>query len=371
MIAQRPSIHVIAKRANVSAVTVSRILNGKVRGARPKSALRIAEIHRIADEIGYRPHMAARSMASGRFSSVGLIRGRDDGTSNDFGGHLTWQMEQTFSRRGITVLIGTMDDSQLDDVAYVPRLLRELSSDGLVINYTHNLPPHLLAIIEDHKLPVVWPNSNRPYNSVYPDDFNGARRATELLLRLGHTRIAFASAKPNPLQDPHYSKADRRNGYQAAMANADLAPEFFDMPDYWRGAILPTCDWLSQPQRPTAIVGYGFFEANTMIMAAARLGLQVPRDLSIVGMCSSFERAVTGLPLTMLEIPVVAMGEAAAEMLLERIAHPGTPLPSRVLPFSLAEGDTTAPPPGVKNIPQAGEPVAPLPPQRDILPTPG
>jgi LacI family transcriptional regulator len=335
----------IAKRAGVSAVTVSRVLNGKIKGSRPGSAQRIAEIHRIADELGYRPNISARNMANGRFNSIGLIRGTNDCTSHDFGGRLTWHIEQTLSRRGFGVLIGTMDDRQLDDVAYVPQLLRELSSDGLIINYTHNLPRHMATLIDEHRLPVVWPNSKRRFNSVYPDDLNAGRRATELLLRMGHQRIAYASTEAVPFSEPHYSKVDRLAGYQAAMAGAGFSPRNITLPQQWQLAA-PRLEQLltaSTPgDRPTAIVGYSFFEGATAMLAGMRAGLRVPRDLSVVGI-GSYEPSAVGIAMTMLEIPVREMGEAAAQMLVDRIANPTASVPSVSLPFSLFEGDTVGP----------------------------
>ena len=99
--------------------------------------------------------------------------------------------------------------------------------------------------------------------------------------------------------------------------------------------------WLSAADRPTAVLTYS--SPGPIILAAARLGLRVPQDLSVV----TFEDAPStevGLPVTTMIVPQREVGRAGARMLLERIEDPETALAPRTIPFELAEGASCAPP---------------------------
>ena len=74
----------------------------------------------------------------------------------------------------------------------MPRLLTEACSDGLLIDYTHAIPPALLALIERHRIPAVWINSRQPLDCVRPDDEAAGYDATRRLLERG------TAASPTP-----------------------------------------------------------------------------------------------------------------------------------------------------------------------------
>ena len=71
---------------------------------------------------------------------------------------------------------------------YVPKILRTLMADGLLINYTNHLPEHLVDIVSQQRLPAVWINTRRENSAVYPRNFEAARSLTNRLLELGHRR---------------------------------------------------------------------------------------------------------------------------------------------------------------------------------------
>src|SRR5207248_2600873 len=121
-----------------------------------------------------------------------------------------------------------------------------------------------------------------------PDDSRGGRMATEFLLRLGHERIAYVDTDER--ENKHYSKEDRRAGYEQAMISAGKTARVHLLPFHWQEAGQPTVDQrvesartlLAREDRPTAVVAYELTEAITVVRAAYTLGLRIPEDLSLI-----------------------------------------------------------------------------------------
>jgi LacI family transcriptional regulator len=223
----------------------------------------------------------------------------------------------------------------------VPRILREWSVDGLLINYIAGIPDKMIELIGRYQIPSVWLNAKLESDCVYPDDFEAAVRACKYLQKLGHRRIAYVDY----WNADHYSVADRRNGYLRAMRSARLQPQLLrnerEVPESeWLDL---SCEWLRLPDRPTAVIAYEADRALPVFCAALKLGLNVPGDLSIL---SFHDRGVgvVGMPLTTMEIPMVQTGAAAVEMVNEKIRNPGLSLPARAIKANLLEGTSCAPP---------------------------
>jgi DNA-binding LacI/PurR family transcriptional regulator len=168
-----------------------------------------------------------------------------------------------------------------------------------------------------------------------------------MLLDAGHRRIAYVTGRPQtepPLD--HYSVYDRRDGYRAAMAEAGLEPVQVDAPRGETSAqqIAQARDILTGPDRPTAIfIVRGDATVATWIGAAMSLGLQVPRDLSIVGL-AEWNIDVLGHQVSSMKLPQREVGRGAVEMVLSKADRPQQPLESRVMPFRVNQGQTIHPP---------------------------
>jgi LacI family transcriptional regulator len=201
------------------------------------------------------------------------------------------------------------------------------------------------------RLPTVFTNICLDADCVYPDDEGAARQATEYLLSLGHTRVGYANFLDDSLFR-HYSRIARRAGYEAAMRSAGLAPQLLAascLPDSVHarpgGWLALAAAVLDKPatERPTAIFTYGVHEALSLMYAAAARGIDVPGDLSIMGVYDNFVD-YPGVRVSTMIIPAVALGEAAVRMLDRKIASGGEAQPPHPVPFRLDPGDTCAPP---------------------------
>lgn len=327
----------IAKESGVSQPTVSQILNGKGHLYREETRRRVFE---AAERLGYRPNTYARAMRSGRMGAIALLMScRSDRAVRQAG--LQQGIHDELLRHDLLLTSANVPDEAFvqasTDGTALPRLLRECNADGLLVAYSHDLPPGMQAAIDRDPMPAVWLNRLQEHNAVHPDDRAGARTAAEHLIALGHTRIAFLQATATA----HYSAPERLAGYREALTAAGLEPAVVRV----EGPELDWCNqvvaWLSQAQRPTAVIAASPHEAQTLILACAHAGIRIPQQLSIVAI-SEADLTHLGVDLTRIVVPFHDLGVHAVRMLLTRIDQPREPLPALALPMPLVEGGSTA-----------------------------
>jgi DNA-binding LacI/PurR family transcriptional regulator len=321
----------LAKIAGVSAVTVHKALSGQ----KGVSEQKRRQIEDLAAKHGYRLNAAARATREGRTGNVAMVLSTHKSRSH-LPPAMVMAIHDELERRQLQLSLTKLPDQRLADAGYVPQILREFVADGLLINYTHAAPPAMLELIQRHAIPSVWLNVRRESDCVYPDDFGAGRLAAESLLDRGHRRIGFvdfASDAGRPEQH-HFSSAQRRAGYEAAIRDAGLSPVVHqqDLPGHER--LAAARDLLDQPGAPEAWIGYGGYEINALLLAAAGRGA----DPAAVPCVTFGSHAYDGLgfPVPTVLLPEADMGRTAARMLTEKIDRPRRPLPAAKLPFRLA-----------------------------------
>jgi LacI family transcriptional regulator len=330
----------VAQRAGVSQGVVSKVLHGSTGNIR-MSQDTAERVRQAAQELGYRPNGAARAMRKGRFNAIGLLFASriNEAALNPLA---MWAIQKQMMERNHHLTMAPLPDEKLVQEGAVPHVLKDWSVDGLLVSYTYNSPEPLVQMLAKHRVSAIWMNRKMAADCVYLDDYTSASWATQELLRHGHKRITYVSFRP---VGGHYSAADRQAGYEQAMASAGLGTDLFVMPPEHNkdGLQLPfLLKWLQRPDRPTGIFTYGDAEAAILLMAAARLGIRVPEDLSITSVLNSTV-PVAGVRISGAEVRHVQMGERAVELLLKRIDDPSTPLDPVAVAPRLVEGDTAGP----------------------------
>ena len=328
----------VATQAGVSQTTVSYVLNGREDVAIPPATRQ--RVLDAARELGYRANRSAKAMRSGRFGSVSLLLSEDPSMSilpvERLGSIL-----DSLEAQETHLIVSRFSDATLTDRQQMPRILREIMADGLLINYNANLPEQMAEVIRQNRIPAFWMNSRQAADCAYPDDYGGAKQATEYLLALGHWRIAFACFHPSA----HYSFTDREAGYADAMREARLPAETLQMRIDLTSqkTIRATTPWLQGDNPTTAILTYSWHNVFPLIPAALALGLSLPDDLSLMTFHSApvtdFGRTVGAMIL-----PEHEIGRRSVEALLAKIDDPAQTFAPIALPLELAPGDTTGPP---------------------------
>lgn len=315
-------------------MTVSRILRGTGR----ESEATCERVRAAAARLGYRPNGLARAMRRGSFGAVGLLRSTNPSAATITHTFL-WAIERELLSHDLQLVMGQVPDEKLTDNVAAPRLLREWSVDGLLVNYTSRIPEKMIEVQSRFHLPSVWLNTRLKHNCVYPDDYGALREATTKLLSLGHRRIAYLGV---PLTMEHYSVHDRCEGYRKAMEEAGATPRMIFWTD-GNDRLSDLCALLQKPDRPTALVTYSPCEAMVAVVAAARLGLEMPRDLSLIAVRDVLE-PMGGVDVTTMLIPDIDMAPLSVNMLRRRIAQPESSETSNAVKFVEHDGTTSGPP---------------------------
>lgn len=335
----------VAAHLGLSRATVTHVLNGRAdeQRIRPETQRRVLE---AAQELGYRPNVSARAIRAGRFGSVALIQSL---LGAYLPGPLLYGVTQAIAEKDLHLVLTQVPDGVIGDESYLPHTMRELSVDGALINRHVGFPLSFLERIHGLRIPAVSLNVQQESDCVHPDEVMGGRLATEFLLRLGHERIAYVETAVSG--DLHFSKHDRRAGYEQAMGFAGRPPHVLEIPGDWRTHGQPEMDarveaaraLLVRPDRPTAVVAYELTEAMAVVHAAHHLGQRIPRDLSII----LFHHWIDDrffLPFHTVYTAMAEVGAGAVGMLIEKIENPEIALPARIIPVRLIDGATCLPP---------------------------
>ena len=335
----------VAAHLGVSKATVTHVLNG--RGTqlriRPQTQQLVLD---AAQALGYRPNVSARAIRTGRFGCAALIQSLK---ALYLPAELLLGIAEALAEHDMHLSLAEVPEEVIDNESYVPKIVRELSADGLLINRIQQIPPEFMERLRTLQTPAIFINVKQEFDAVHPDDLDGGRIAADHLITLGHKKIVYARAAVNLKE--HYSEEDRRLGYETAMRSAGLPAAVWHLPAdpiglsslYPDPRVEAAAALLALPGRPTAIVAYELAEAMAFIHAAARLGLRIPEDLSLVMFHSGIDVRLC-VPFTTITNAMRHVGREAVQMLLEKIDTGGQPLPSRAVPVELLEGATSRAP---------------------------
>lgn len=341
----------IARKANVSTMTVSNVLNRRYEPTRPHAVRRAAQIRKLAANLGYRPNAAARSTRSGTHHAISLVMSEHASRSVLAPATLVG-LHHGCRDHNLHLVVSQMADQRLIDEDYVPRILRESLVDGLLINYSAGIPPRMIELINRFSITAVWMNSQQKANCIYPDDLAAGRDAARRLLELSHRRIAYLDYTSSVFTPAmHYSFVERWEGCRDTLADAGLTVRRVGtveaLHDKWR--VLDELKAVLSPHnpadRPTAVVCYGPREARSAIVAAVTLGLDVPRDLSVIMFAGSEAYDEMGIHIATMVLPNEDIGRQAVDLLIQRIDDPELQLDPIKVPFGFKAEQTLAPAP--------------------------
>ncbi len=340
-----PTLKEISSITGVSSSIVSACLNGHEERRRIPGSTS-DKVKKVAAELGYRPQAHAKLLRAGsRSGAIGLVQAT--GHRMNFLSHNCLRgMHEELLANDLPLISGTIPDDKLVSVESFPKILREWVADGLLINYLNRYPLEFIEILRKFRVPTIWMNVKHEVDCVHPDDFGGARTATESLLKLGHRRIAFL-AFGNP---SHYSYKDRLDGYLAALRSASSEPEIVSLgregpkklPS--QNCIAAVRAWLSSRfDKPSAIITcYG--EGDLVMAAALEMGIKVPEDLSIISF-ASVDADDPGILTSHMLIPFFELGRTSVRTLLEKMENPDSPIPAKTVPYPPLIMGTIAHPP--------------------------
>ncbi len=306
----RATIKDLARIANLSTSTVSRVLTGDAH----VSLDAISKVNEAIKITGYIPNSAARSLVKQRRNLVGLIVPE---LENPYYTLIVRGVEAAVSESGYGVVL--ISGSNQSANSNVIESLLEVGVDGII---------HAGLLQDDQSIPILsrWsipyvlvgrqPISEKS-NYVVFDDYGSAYKATKYLLSLGHQKIAFLFGKMSSV-----SSELKLRGYEDALKEHSL-PFCNDL--FAVGELEYECSYkavgelLKKGTEMTAILASNDMMAFGAREAVLEAGLKIPGDISLMGIDNIFWSGIRGIDLTTVDVPKYEMGKLAGQILARHI----------------------------------------------------
>lgn len=335
----RLTIADIAERAGVSKSAVSFALNGRP-GVSETTRQRIL---RVAEEMNWRPHSAARALGGARAGAVGLVLARPARTIGvePFFGQLTAGIQAELALTSTALELMIVEDRAAEIEVY-RRWVSEQRVDGFIVvdPQTRDSRFEVLEQLEAPAVVLGGPGRHGGLPSVWADDREAMISLVDYLAALGHRRIAHLAGEPSFQHTQRRMRAlkdcAKRLGLQAAIS---VPTDFSDA----QGAAA-TRRLLSRPGRPTAIVYDSDVMAVAGLAVAAEMGIGVPGELSVTSFDDSLLTRIVHPAITALSRDTFALGEQVARVLMAAVDAPGTVGDLRTATPRLTVRESTAPP---------------------------
>jgi LacI family transcriptional regulator len=304
-----PTIRDVAKLAGVAPITASRVISNS--GYASDEVRR--RVTQAAEQLGYVPNYLARSLRSKRTRTLALIL---TDITNPFWTTVARGVEDAASEEGYNVIFCNTDESASKQDSYLEAMIQKQVDGILLVPARSKESPigflkqqNVQVVLLDRRLP------NMEADVVRCDSNGGAYQLVQLLLKLGHHRIAILSG-PSGVS----SADDRVDGYRRAMHEAGVGTENqliiygeFSLESGYQ----MTQSLLALSSRPTALFAGNNFIAIGALKALHDAGLVVPDKMSVVGFDDLPAAIVVDPFLTVAVQPAYEMGQRATRRLLE------------------------------------------------------
>jgi DNA-binding LacI/PurR family transcriptional regulator len=305
----RVTLNDVARHADVSRALVSIVMR-EAPGASDATRVRVKQ---VAQDLGYRPDVRARSLAGQQSRLIGVMFGVGVGT---FHFDLLEGLYAAAEQRGLTLILTALTKGR--DERRAAESLQDFRFDALIM-----LGPQTAEPVLAGKVPVVvigWHVADPAVDVVRTSDEHGMQRAVEHLVGLGHRRITHLDGGEGMIG------AARRDGYVKAMHAHGLGADVRVVPcgetqfDGQRAARV----LLAEGELPTALVAFNDDTAVAAMAVLAQSGVELPGRLSVVGWDDSESAALAPVPLTSVaqqpaELAQLAVGRAADRIARRRV----------------------------------------------------
>jgi LacI family transcriptional regulator len=334
---KQPTIKTIAHEAGVSISTVSNVLNGNTQEMSPETLQRVQEV--IA-RLNYRPNQIARGLVTSKTSTIGLILAEIE---TPLFLQALPHIERDARLNGYNLVLNHARNTEEERAAV--ELMLDKKVEGVIFLSTSEVKEeNHLKELQQAQIPTVLVNRSTYHanlDQINWDNANAVYLAVNHLIELGHRRIAHLLGPSWRAGTQHrldgFNRGLQEHGIERRaeyLQNGDYTAE----PDLWRES---THALLALPEPPTAIVASDDLVAAVVIDTIRQAGLDVPGDLSVVGIDD--QPIFSFMALTTIRLPVVDAGKRAINLLIKRIQDPHIAPSHIVLPCMLIERRTSGP----------------------------
>jgi DNA-binding LacI/PurR family transcriptional regulator len=325
----------IARILGISKSTVSRALS-EHSDVNPETRKKILE---VAQSLNYQPNTIALNLKQQRTNTIGVIIPE---TGNRFFAKAIGGIQRVANLAGYNVMICQSDESYLTERNNLHSLITS-RVDGVIISVSGETDrtDHFELLLQK-KIPLVFFDRIREdlnASQVFTDNYEIAMTGTEHLISQGYKRIAIIAGP----QNLHNSR-NRLNGYLDALKKHNLPiKESYVIHSHFRGVNVEeyTRALINLPQRPDAVFAINDYAAIEMMHVFKKNGLRIPDDIAVLGfnnenICRFVEPA-----LSTIDLPSYDMGVASAEILLNQIKDPESPIQRKLIKSQLIVREST------------------------------
>lgn len=309
----------IARACGVSVATVSKALNDHSDiGEETK-----ARIRDTAKQMGYLPNAMARALKTNRTYNIGVMfeDAEGSGLTYDYFSYMLSHFKRQVERRGYDItFLNSRSNGRMSCLEHC----RYRNFDGIFIPCTDFYDPQVLELVRSN-IPVV--TIDHVFDNcicVISDNVDGMRQLVEYAYQCGHRRIAYIHGL-----DCSVTRA-RLSSFYNTCTKLGLAPPAEYVAETPYRDVQKAMEWtrrmLALKKPPTCIIYPDDLTCYAGISAIRELGLKVPEDISVMGYDGTAIGQMTEPKLTTLYQDTVALGEKAAEVLVEMIEHPKSTL---------------------------------------------
>jgi DNA-binding LacI/PurR family transcriptional regulator len=334
-----PDIRAVAALAKVSIATVSRTVNGS-----PVVSEKLSKrVWQAIEQLNYFPNTHARTLVSGRSRLFGIIV---ENITNPFFPELIQSFEEIAVANGFEILVSSSNSDPAVLTRCVRRMLERKVEGVAVLTFGEEEP--VLDQLAFHDVPIVLAEfklSDPKASTIVLDYGTGIRAAVDHLVALGHRKIGF-------LAGPHklHSAITRQNNFQNAMQENKLTVQkkwIIECDHTLKGGVAGFGKLRDLTSQPTAVICSNDMTAIGVLRAAYLQGLNVPRDMSVIGLDDIDFAEFTLPPLTTIRLARADLARAAFEALRQHVEKTSNPVIRRefLVSTSLVVRGSTAPPP--------------------------
>lgn len=322
----------VAKRANVSIATVSRVLNNQL-GYSEKTKTKVLQ---VIEELGYEPNAIARGLINKRTHTIGILF---PDLSSLFSGKLLSGVERIANEKDSSVIACHTQALGSKTMRYL-QLLNEKRVDGLIFT-SESLKEEYYEYMRKMNIPMVLlatESKEFPLPYVKVSDYHAAYSAVQYLIKKGHTKIGMISG--HPLDS--IAGTPRIQGFKQALKDHGLQVnedhicgtgfKYHEGKEFFRLLMKHSPDI-------TALFCASDELAIGAMSAASELGIKIPEDLSIIGFDNLPIAEMCVPPLTTVAQPLEKMGETAAKLIFNMLEERDE-VESKIMPHQIIERGT-------------------------------
>lgn len=319
-----PTLVDVAREANVSLKTASRVLNGEA-GIATATAKRVRT---VMMRMSYRPNELARGLKGRKSAAIGMVV---PNLTDPFCASAVQSVQEVArTKRHVVIITSSGGDEALEQEELEMLVRRQV--DGLIIAPADGRRNTVESFLSAN-IPIV--TFDRPFSCTEIDNItvtnqDAVREATEHLLSHGYRNILAIGARPNL-----YTGSERVNGYVNTMKRARLKRRAFLVDHEGKLTHDVICKLvMGGEEKPEAILTLNGITTMLVLRSLRQLGIQIGKDIALISFDDFDLAEVLNPSLTVVRQPAAELGRRAAELLFTRMEGSGTPLPPQKIVLS-------------------------------------